>query len=67
MLHVFYVKLQYIESKEDLFFHILLGIIQWLDCQEIQLTRLFVGKEWRLLHLISSDTEVHVHIFPKNM
>lgn len=66
MLHVFFVKLHYIEFQ-DLFSYNFLRIIQQLDLQKIQLTQLFVGKEWLLLHLTWSDIEVQVHIFPKNI
>ena len=66
MFHVLFVKLYYIEFQ-DLFSYIFFRIIQWLDLQKIQLTQLFVGKEWLLLHLTSSDIEVQVHIFPKDI
>ena len=66
MLYVFFVKLDYIEFQ-DLFSYIFFRIIQQLDLQKMQLTQLFVGKEWLLLHLTSSDIEVQVHIFPKNI
>lgn len=43
------------------------NLIQWLDFWKVQLTWIFVGREWFLLHLRSSDIELQVHTFPENI